>query len=190
MHPFFEKLEHFNSRLIPYALVALLIVIILEFAYHTQNPLYHLVLQITDYLIIAIFVVDLIFIAHKCKTVKFFFRNYYLDILAVFPFALAFRLVNEIYLVFRLGREFTLAQSIFHETLEAGKALEAGKTLEAEKELRVLSRTEKLPRYLKIAARSLRLLTKSKFFQRWSPSFILKAVRNLSKRKAASKRKT
>lgn len=158
MHPFFEKLEHYISRLIPYILILLAGIIILEVFFSEIAEHYHLLLAVLDGIIIAFFAIDLIFLARKCKSVRHFFKNYYLDVLAIFPFALFFELVNEVYRLLRLGREFTIGQAIFHETLEAEKMVKA------EKELRLFSRTGKLSRYLKIAARSLRLLTKSRFF--------------------------
>ncbi|MBU1111760.1 MAG: hypothetical protein ABIG93_05685 [archaeon] len=148
---FWEKVEHYNARLIPFALALLLIIVILELAYHNENHAYELSLMIADYLIIAIFVVDLIFIAKKCNTTMYFFKNYWLDILAVFPFMLFFNLINSIRAIFLLSREVGVGQAIFHETLEIRKGIA------------VASRTGKFAKFLKFGARMLRLLTKSRF---------------------------
>lgn len=155
MHPFFEKVKKANARLIPYVLIALLILIVLELAYHTENYAYNLILRIIDYLIIAIFTIDLIFIAKKCKTARYFFKNYFLDLLAVFPFGLLFYVINEFYRIFTFAERIAISQAIFHETLE----LEKGVKIAAEGE-----KMAKLPRFLRVGVRLIRFVTKSKFF--------------------------
>src|SRR3989338_11490566 len=97
MHVFFKKIEDYNRKLIPAALILLLVIIVLELFVHIENPIVKIVVQILDGLIIAIFVVDLIFLAIHSKNTRFFFRNYWLDILAIFPFAVVFNVVEEIY---------------------------------------------------------------------------------------------
>ena len=155
MHPFLKKVEHINARLIPYSLVLLFILIILELFVHLESHVYHLTLRTLDYLVITIFVIDLIFISRKCKPTSYFFRHYWLDILAVFPFAIAFHFISEIYRVFALSEKLVIGQAIFHETLEVGK------------EVSVASRTGRVAKYVRIVARSLRIITKSKFFTKF-----------------------
>ena len=77
MNQFWEKVEHWNARLIPPAIVGLIFVIVVElipyfkdFAHH-----YHTYILGLDYVILAIFAVDLTFLAVKAKTWKFFFKN-------------------------------------------------------------------------------------------------------------------
>ncbi|HLC71101.1 MAG TPA: hypothetical protein VJI32_03785, partial [Candidatus Nanoarchaeia archaeon] len=82
MHTFFKKVEYYNRRLIPAALIALLIIIAIELFVHIENHTVEISLKILDGIIIAIFVVDLIFLAIHSKNTRFFFRNYWLDILA------------------------------------------------------------------------------------------------------------
>ena len=148
-----EKTEHIISRLIPYALIVLTIIIILELGFHIENHTVHTILVTLDYIVIGIFVIDLIFIARKCNTAMYFFKNYWLDILAVFPFVLAFNLVNEFYRIFALTKQFKLGQSIIHESLEVRKGVA------------VAARTGKIARYIRIGARTLRIITKSKFLK-------------------------
>ncbi len=146
MKEFWEKVEHFNARLIPYAVVGLLVVIVIELVFHDFAEHYHLALTIIDSIVIAIFVIDLIFLGIKAKNVKFFFKHYWLDLLAVFPFAFGFKIVARFAL---LGGNFVVGQAILHESLEARKGV------------RALTRAGK---FVRIGARITRVITKSRLF--------------------------
>ncbi|MBI2138533.1 hypothetical protein HYU13_03015, partial [Candidatus Woesearchaeota archaeon] len=63
MHPRLHKLELAIDTVIPYSLLVLLTIIILEFFYQDFVGAYHLQLPISiaDNLVVGIFVVDLIF---------------------------------------------------------------------------------------------------------------------------------
>jgi len=156
--PFWEKVEHFNSKLIPIALVLLLFVIIYELFVHLENQVLNLIFSLMDYLVILIFVVDIIFLAVRSKNVKFFLKHYWLDILAIFPFSLFFSLAEKFYKAAIASKEIIVSQALAHETIEVRKGI-----LE-------LSKTERLSRYFKIAARSLRVVTKSRFFRKFKHS--------------------
>lgn len=149
MKGFLEKVEHYNSKLIPYALVLLLGIIIFELFVHVENHTIELMVKIADALVIAVFVVDLIFLAHKAKSAKYFFKNYWLDILAVFPFVLFFKLAESAYRVALATERLTLGQAILHETVEASKST------------KILAKSGKVVR---IGARILRAVTKSRLF--------------------------
>ncbi len=150
MHEFFEKLEHYNSKLINPALVILLIIIIIEIFFHVENETFILTLEIIDMLVIAIFVIDLIFIARKVKSVKFFFKHYWLDLIAIFPFVLLARFIRLF-----ATTEFGISQAILHESVEATK-------IASESE-----RFAKLGRTIRIGARSLRIISKSDLNKRF-----------------------
>ncbi|MBI2125292.1 hypothetical protein HYV87_05610 [Candidatus Woesearchaeota archaeon] len=151
MPPFWEKIEHYNSRLIPFALVLLLGIIIFELFIHVENHSIELAVKIADALVITIFVIDLIFLAHKARSAKFFFKKYWLDILAVFPFVLFFRVIESAYRVALATERLTLGQAILHETVEASKST------------KVLAKSGKIVR---IGARILRIITKSRLFMK------------------------
>lgn len=155
MDPFWEKVEHTNSRLVPIALLALLGIIIVELLLPTENLVTKLVLKILDYGVIAIFVVDLIFLALKARSTRFFFRHYWLDILAVFPFGLLFNFVNTIYRSVVAVEGVVVSQAIFHETLEA------------ERGIKEVARGERLAKMVRMGSRSLRVITKSHLFIRF-----------------------
>ncbi len=149
MHSFWEKVEHYNAKLIPPALVVLLAVIIFELFIHVENHAIELIVKIADALVIAVFVIDLIFLAKKAKSVKFFFKNYWLDIIAVFPFVLFFNLLESAYRIAIATERLALGQAILHETVEASKST------------KVLAKSGKVVR---IGARLLRIVTKSRLF--------------------------
>jgi len=152
MHEFWEKVEHYNSRLITPALILLLGVIIFELFIHVENHIVELSVKIVDGAIIAIFIVDLIFLAKKAKSVKFFFRTYWLDIIAVFPFVIFFSLINSLYRAVIVTERIVVGQALLHETVEAGRGAKA------------LAEGGKFARGIRIVARSLRVITKSRLF--------------------------
>ena len=79
MEEFWKKVEQINSKIIPYALVVLLVIIIYELFFHLENERIDLAVKVVDGIVIAIFVVDLIFLAIHSKNTRFFFKNYWLD---------------------------------------------------------------------------------------------------------------
>ena len=151
MHSFWEKVEHYNARLITPALVVLLAIIIYELFLHSENHTVELVVKIADALVITVFVIDLIFLAKKAKSVKFFFKNYWLDLIAVFPFVLFFNFIESAYRIVIATERLTLGQAILHETVEASKST------------KVLTKSARLVR---IGARLLRIVTKSRLFMK------------------------
>ena len=156
MHPFWEKVEHLNHRLIFPAIILLLFVIIFELFIHVENPKLELAVTIADYIVIAIFVFDLIFLAIHAKSTKFFFQNYWLDIIAVFPFALTFGIIGEFSRIFRASEEAVgVGQAIFHEGVEVTKAAARAE------------RIFKVGRGVKIGARVVRIVSKTKLFTRF-----------------------
>jgi len=154
MHPFLEKVEHYNAKLITPALIVLLGVIIYELFLHVENHTIELAVKIADALVITIFVIDLVFLAHKAKSVKFFFRHYWLDIIAVFPFVLFFSLANSLYRAAVATERIVLGQAILHETVEASRGA------------KVLAEGGKFARWIRIFARIIRVVTKSHLFEK------------------------
>lgn len=152
MPPFWEKVEHYNAKLITPALIILLGIIIYELFLHVENHTIELIIKLADAFVISVFVIDLIFLAHKAKSVKFFFKKYWLDIIAVFPFVLFFNLVNSLYRAVITTERLVLGQAILHETVEAGRGA------------KTLAESGKFARGIRIVARSLRVITKSRLF--------------------------
>ena len=152
MHPFWEKVEHYNAKLIAPALVVLLGIIIYELFFHVENPIVQLIFKVADTLVITIFVIDLIFLAHKAKSVKFFFKKHWLDVIAVFPFVIFFNVINSFYRAVIATERIVLGQAILHETVEATRGA------------KILAEGGKLARFIRIIARVLRVITKSRLF--------------------------
>jgi len=69
------------------AIVFILIVLHLLFDVSPYEPL----IAVLDYIVIAIFAIDLIRLYKKSKDIHYFFHNYWLDIVAVLPFGILFR---------------------------------------------------------------------------------------------------
>tara|TARA_Y100000310_G_C20673147_1_gene811396 strand:+ start:2321 stop:2920 length:600 start_codon:yes stop_codon:yes gene_type:complete len=151
LSPFWEKVEHINSKLIPYAVFALTIIIIVELFVDLHSHFWEEVIHIADVLIIIVFVIDLFFIFYHVRKWSIFFRRFWLDILAVFPFVLFFRGLAGLFRFFRISEQFFFGQTLLHEGLEVRKAAAA-------------ARTQKFAKYLRMGARGIRVVSKSRFF--------------------------
>ena len=174
MKKIWEKVEHYNNKLIPYALVVLLLVILVELFGEIDHPTTKAVFEIIDSLILLIFIIDLIFLAIKARTVSFFFKHYWLDLLAVIPVGLVFTVVSRFYSGVLLTEELIVGQKIVHETLEAEKEL---------KEASYLAKEGRLVRGVRIVTRFLRAVTKSRLFTQFDRK------KNEAHRKVYGKRK-
>ncbi|HLD01150.1 MAG TPA: hypothetical protein VJC39_05380 [Candidatus Nanoarchaeia archaeon] len=156
MHPFWKQVEENNSKLIGPALLILLVVIIVEIFVHTENETIKTIIHFLDYAVITIFTIDLIFLAIHSKNARFFFQRYWLDILAIFPFALVFNVVNQLYRVIVATERIAVTQAIVHETVEIGK------------EVSLAAREgSKAPKIIRLLARGMRLITKSHLFEKF-----------------------
>ena len=107
MHPILKRLEHLTDRIIPYMLVVLAIILIAEFFFKDIAFVYHNIITTADLIIIFSFSLDLAFKFNRVRKVKLFLKKYWLDIIAVFPFFLFFRLVEEVFVIFRLSPELS-----------------------------------------------------------------------------------
>ena len=144
MHPLWKKVEEINGKLIPLALVLLLGIIILEIFVHVKDPTLKLGMDIADGLVVAIFVIDLVFLAIAARNAKFFFRNYWLDLIAVLPLNLVFRLLTPFFRGLVLAEEVVVGQGLLHESVEAERLAKEGK----------------LVRYVRVGVRAVRGIAK------------------------------
>ncbi len=168
MNEFWEKIEHYNVRLIPYAVVLLLGIVIIELFFHDFAEHYHTPIAVIDGIVIAVFVVDLIFLALRAKNTIYFFRHYWLDVIAIFPFALFVNLASRLYMAFAASGRVAVSQAILHESLEAQKGV------------RALARAGKFARWVRIIARIIRIVTKSRLFTHFQARHHL-AKRNMDR---------
>lgn len=153
MHPLLKKLEYFTDRIIPYLLVLLAGVLIVEFFFKDVSKEYYSLISIADMLIIFFFALDLAYKFNRIRKLKLFLKKYWLDIIAVFPFFLIFRLAEEIFVLFRLSPELSEGQRFFHIGLETEKLAKEEIALreiaELQKETR-LARTQMFARYFRL----------------------------------------
>ncbi len=177
MKKWLEKLEHIIDKIIPFLLLILLGIIIIDLFFHDISDRYHLPIEITDGIIITIFIIDLIFKYHRARTIPNFIKRYWLDILAVFPFFLVFRVFEGAIDLFETFKgTFIEGQKIAHVGLEL-KELEVGGKLERiTKELPLAeetgakitsaSRSERLARFLKPLVRGSRFGKALHFYEK------------------------
>jgi hypothetical protein len=145
------------DRLVPVAVLLLLPIIIIEFFFEDIATKYHLLLSILDTIIIIIFIIDLIFKYLRIRNFKNFIKTCWLDILAVFPFFLIFRVIEPILIYIELPKEVRSFQLVFHEGLEFSKEATkltkeveaAGKASRVKTILRLFENLEKTPRIAK-----------------------------------------
>ncbi len=171
MKPWLHKIESFVDRAIPYALIVLAFIIIAELFFKEFAEKYHLLLLILDYAIISFFVIDLIFKYNRIRNFKNFFKECWLDILAIFPFVLVFRLVEEIVFLTRFSAEFKEGQSILHTIVEGRREFAElfGKSEKLIREAEAagkISRTERILRVMRPVARVPRLVKAIPFYEK------------------------
>ncbi len=142
MFPLLEKAERLNSKLIIPSIVVLMIVIVYDLFFHTTYPAISLMIRILDSTVLVVFITDLFFLALKAKSTTFFLKNYWLDILAVFPFSLIFRVVSQFSEAISLTERVALSQTIVHEGLEV------------EREAAAISKGGKATRFLRVITKS------------------------------------
>lgn len=165
MKHWLEIAENVVDRIIPYLLVLLIYVIIVDLFYKEAAAKYSLQLAAVDYFVVAVFVIDLAFKYNRVRKVPQFLKKYWLDIMAIFPFFLFFRLIEE-----SLVLSETIAsrlQKLFHTgiLIEEETGIFAGEAETIAKEVtrlerfaeagrarlltRIIRPIQRLPRFLK-----------------------------------------
>jgi len=145
MKHWLHKIEVIVDRLIVPMLLLLIVIIVIDLGFPVFAEHYHTYVMIADYCVIAVFVADLFFKWMRVRRIPEIIRRYWLDILAVFPFFLLFRVFEGLLgLVSRSVSEGAQTlQSFLHTGLEVEK--EGAKVIEVvEKEgVKVLDTTAK-----------------------------------------------
>ena len=121
MNKWLEKGERIVDKLIPAMLVLLLAIIIIEIFFKDIADHYETLLSIGDKIVVSVFVVDLAFKFNRTRKIPKFIRKYWLDIIAVFPFFLMFRLFEGIIFSQAFLEGGSQLQSILHEGLAVEK---------------------------------------------------------------------
>jgi hypothetical protein len=155
-----SKVKHFIDRILPYALVVLLILILLEIFFKELIQPYETIINIIDHTIVAMIAADLYFKWRRSHGVKNFLKSSWLDIIAVFPFFIVIRVLEEAIILARI----TDTMETFDNFLEIERdSIRLAR--EVEKEAKV-SRTSFMKRFLKPFARSPRFAKAFTFYER------------------------
>lgn len=155
-----HNIEKRVDELIPPLLVLLLLAIIAEFFFAEQTHPYALYFDMLDGIIVLVFLIDLAFKYQRVRYIPKFVRKYWLEILAIFPFFLAFRFVE----LFRISELLEGSQQVLHEGVVVEKEA-AAITREAAK-IGKITRTERMLRYVRIFGRTPRFLRAIPFFEK------------------------
>lgn len=115
-----HKIEVFVDKLIPYALVLLLVLIVSEVFFSDKLHYYSFFVSVVDVTIIGIFAVDLFFKYIHIKNIPRFIRTYFLEILALFPAFLIVRVLEEFLIVTRLEDTIQFSQEALEISQKAG----------------------------------------------------------------------
>lgn len=159
-----HKTELLVDHSIPYLVILLLILILFEFTFHDEAAPYEIYITGVDYFIIGVFCVDLFFKYLKVRHIPQFLRHYWLDIIAVFPFFLLFRLFESIYAVIKMPGLLLEPQLLFHETVVLEK--EGLRLVRAAQKTANVSRTSLILRFIKPIQKVPRLVKIIPYFER------------------------
>lgn len=159
MKDFFTRVNKFTDKIMPYVLLILVVVIILEFVVKVQNPTAHLIIKILDYIVITVFIIDLISIFVLAPNFKYFFKHAWLDILAVLPFGMFFRLGRGVIRMGQLAERIALGQGVLHGLLKTDKLVE------------FLSRFEKFSKFFRFVSKTTKKIKNSSFFSKLYDQF-------------------
>ncbi|MBS3135174.1 hypothetical protein J4406_02295 [Candidatus Woesearchaeota archaeon] len=141
MRKWLHNLEIFFDRAIPYVILLLIFIIVGEFAFHNFMNKYRLYVSLADYVIVGFFIIDLGFKFYRVRNVKLFFKKYWLEVIAVFPFVLVFRLFEELALLLRFTEPLEQGQKVLHGITEGIQLGEEQKIIRELQELEKGTRT-------------------------------------------------
>lgn len=151
---FLEKIEAWTDTLIGPALVVIFVVVILEVFFPDVAHHYHSYILLADRTSIGVFVVDLSFKFKRASDWEGFIKDYWLEIIAVFPVFLVVR-IFEILAFLRAGE---LGQEIVHLVTRSERLAALARGSE-------LSRSARVGSVLKGLARTPRLAKAAKFYE-------------------------
>jgi hypothetical protein len=161
MKEWLHKVEVIVDKLIVPALVALIGILVIDLGFPVLLE-EHLWLEhtvtYTDYLIVFIFVLDLFFKYLRSKTFPAFLKSSWIDILAVFPFFIFFRLIGAVAGLFSttVVEGGQTVQSLLHTGVETEK--EAVKVAKEVEKVAKASRSARFTRFLRPILRLPRFL--------------------------------
>ena len=156
-----HHLEVFVDEMIPYLLVIITVLLVLENPFWTLYPLDHWEPYVTWFVqgVIVFFLVDLAFKWTHVRNVTKFIKLYWIDILAVMPFYLAFRIYARFTSLASAGEDIAKAQELAHEAVLAREAQLAKEVEALVREERLLKEAQPITRAVRTAERSLRMVS-------------------------------
>ena len=157
MKKWLHTVEEIVDKLIPFLLIILAAIIIVELTSDKLAEKYHTYIQIFDYFLITTFIIDLGFKYHRIRNIPQFIRECWLDIIAIFPFFIVFRFFEGLLGILGISEATVQAQKVLHVGVGVEKELVAT-VKEGSRVAEEVSRAEKLTKYIRAGARSLRLL--------------------------------
>ncbi len=161
-----EQLEILVDEVIPYCLIVLAIILVIEFFFVSIATAYTVEIEVVDILILVIFITDLVFKYFESKTFGFFFKHYWLEIIAVLPLYWFFRAFEGAIVYFQTLREGTVeAQKLVHVGAGIQEAQLISSASEEERILAEVTRAERFERFIKPIARTPRALEATEFFE-------------------------
>jgi hypothetical protein len=157
MHPYLKKIERITDALIVPALLAIFVIVILELFFSELAHDIHGIIALTDNIAITIFVVDVLFKFRRASTWEDFLKNHWLEVIAVMPFFIVFRLVEGIFIAIDI---VDIGQHTAHlaEGARSGRFAEFFKTSE-------LGRSTRFGRFLRAFSRTPRFAKAAEFFR-------------------------
>jgi hypothetical protein len=164
MKKWMHKVEVVVDKLIPPMLVILLFLIIVELFFEEFAHHYEFWIILLDYIVIGVFVVDVIFKYIRIKPFKQFLKKSWLDIIAIFPFAIMFRLVEGFFELFAVSEIVKEGQSVLHEAAHLEK--EAGKIVKEVERAGKAARTTRFARFIRPIARAPRFVKAFAFYEK------------------------
>lgn len=146
MKEWMEKCEHITEKLIPWMLLLLIIILVLELGFSDFVHAHHLetYLKWGDWLVVFVFCIDVIFKYLQIKPFKQFLIKSWLDILAVFPFVLFFRFIELFIGAMAASEILKTIQSGLHTVVEVEK-----ETVKVVQEVEKLSKMQRFQRVLR-----------------------------------------
>lgn len=156
MHPVLEKIEKITDALVLPALLAVLVIVILELFFTETAHHYDTWINFADFVIILIFTVDLSFKFHRASTWEGFLKGHWLEILAITPLFYMFRFLE----VFRVPGVAEVGQETAHlaEGARSGRFSTFFRSSE-------MARSTRFGRFIRFLSRSPRFAKAAEFFK-------------------------
>lgn len=151
-----EKTEKVVDKMIVPALLAVLVIVVLELFFTETAHHYDELINMADLAVIGIFAVDLSFKYHDASTKEGFLRSHWLEIMAITPLFLVFR-------VFETLRVFSSAE-IGQEAAHLAEGARSGRFSNFFRSSE-LARSSRFGRFVRVITRSPRFAKAAEFFR-------------------------